>query len=137
MRIVSIGLLTVGLAALVGCNASPPGGSSSGVAKKATFKLEGPVTHTTLKQGETKEVELTVDRGKDFHEDVELKFEAPTGLTVDPTMHTVKAGDDKKVTFKVTATKDAPVGDHVVHVVGTPTTGNSTSVDVKIKVEKS
>ena len=137
MRLFSAGLMTLGLAALVGCNTSPPGGSGSGIAKKSTFKLEAPETHTTLKQGDTKEVKLTLDRGKDFHEDVVLKFDAPSGITVDPATHTVKSGDDKNVTVKVTAAKDAPVGDHDVKVTGTPTTGNATTVTFTVKVEKS
>jgi uncharacterized membrane protein len=137
MRIMFAGIVTVGLVALVGCNASNPGGSGSGVAKKATFKIDAPLTHTTLKQGDTKEVKLTLDRGKDFHEDVDLKFEAPTGLTVDPSSHTVKSGDDKDVTVKVTAAKDAPVGDHVIKVTGTPKSGSTATVDVTIKVEAS
>jgi uncharacterized membrane protein len=140
MRLVTAGFVTLGLIALVGCNNSPPGGSgntkTSATGRSSTFKIEAPATHTTLKQGETRDVELTMDRGKDFHEDVDLKFDAPTGLTVDPPMKDVKAGDDKKVVVKVTAAKDAPVGDHEIKVTGTPKSGNATSVSFKIKVEK-
>ena len=135
MRLIPVGLVTVGLIALVGCNTSPPGGSGSGVAKKETFKVEAPTLATTLKQGETKEVKVTVSRGKDFHDPVELTFEPATGLTVDPKTATVKA-DEKDVTVRVTATKDAPVGDETVRVIAKPPTGSSTSVDIKIKVEK-
>ena len=96
-----------------------------------------PELATTLKQGDTKEVKLTVDRGKDFHEDVVLSFTAPTGITVDPMSHTVAAADSKDVSVKITAAKDAPVGEHDVKVTGTPKTGNATSVMIKVKVEKS
>src|SRR5205823_13699467 len=111
------------LIALVGCNTSPPGGSGPNVAKKATFDIKAPMTSTTLKQGETKEVKLTIDRGKDFHDAVELKFEPATGLTVDPTTETVKA-DQKDVTIRVTANKDAKVGDETVRVMATPPAGS-------------
>ncbi len=137
MRLISAGLMTLGLVALFGCNASNPGGSGSGVAKKATFKIDAPATHTTIKQGDTKEVKLTLDRGKDFHDDVDLKFDAPAGLTVDPSMHTVKASDDKEVVVKVSAPKDATVGDHIIKVTGTPKSGSTATVDVTIKVEES
>src|SRR5436305_10443795 len=125
MRFLSTAIATAGLVALIGCNASNPGGSSSGAAKKATFKIDAPLTHTTIKQGDTKEVKLTMDRGKDFHDDIELKFDAPAGLTVDPATHTVKSGDDKEVVVKVSAAKDAPVGDHVIKVTGTPKAGSA------------
>jgi uncharacterized membrane protein len=137
MRLIPAAAITFGLVALVGCNASPPGGSGSGVGKKETFKIDAPLLATSLKQGDTKEVKLTLDRGKDFHEDVALKFDAPAGLTVDPASQTVAASDAKEVVIKVTAAKDASVGDLVIKVTGTPKTGNATSVDVKIKVEKS
>ena len=78
-----------------------------------------------------------MDRGKDFHSDVALKFEVPTGISVEPSTQTVQSGDDKNVTIKVSAAKDAPVGDHEVKVIATPTAGNMTSVMFKVKVEKS
>jgi uncharacterized membrane protein len=137
MRLIPAAVFTLGLVALVGCNTSPPGGSGSGVAKKATFKIDPPLLSTSVKQGDTKEIKVTLDRGADFHDDVSLVFVAPAGVTVDPASHTVKAADDKEVAIKVTAAKDASVGDHVIKVTGTPKTGNATSVDVKISVEKS
>jgi uncharacterized membrane protein len=137
MRLLANGFITLGLAALVGCNTSPPGGSGSGVARKATFDIKAPSLATTLKQGDTKEVKLTIDRGKDFHDAVSLKFEPAAGITIDPMSHTVASSDDKDVTVKVSAAKDATVGEHDVKVVATPTTGTSTNVTFKVKVEKS
>jgi uncharacterized membrane protein len=137
MKLLSSAVVSLGLLAVVGCNTSPPGGSGSGVAKKATFDIHAPATSTALKQGDTKEVKLTISRGKDFHEDVDLAFSAPEGITVDPASQTVKASDDKEVTVKVTAAKDAAVSEHEVKVTGTPKTGNATSVTFKVKVEKS
>jgi hypothetical protein len=132
----SVGFATLGLMALVGCNSSPPGGSGPGVSKKDTFKIEAPTMSTGLKQGDTKEVKVTISRGKEFKDEVALKFEPATGLSVDPGSYTMK-GDEKDVTIKVSAAKDAPLGDQTVRVIGTPTAGSSTSVDVKVKVEKS
>lgn len=137
MKTFAIGLTTLGLAFLVGCNQSPPGGSGSGVPKKATFDIKAPSLATTLKQGDTKEVKLTLDRGKDFHDDVALTFEPATGITIEPASLNVASADAKDVTVKVTATKDAAVGEHDVKVIGTPKGGNATSVMFKVKVEKS
>jgi uncharacterized membrane protein len=137
MRVFATGFVTPGLIALVGCNTSPPGGSGSGVARKATFDIKAPSLATTLKQGDTKEVKVTIERGKDFHDDVTVKFEPATGLTVDPSSHTVASTDDKDLTVKISAAKDADVGEHDVKVTATPTTGNSTNVTFKVKIEKS
>src|SRR5437868_9581142 len=111
MRTITAGLVTLGLIALVGCNTSPPGGSGGSrgtgsggaTSRAATFNIHAPATTTTLKQGETKEVKLTVDRGKEYKDDVTLKFEAPKGLKVDPAEHMVKASDPEEVAVKVTA----------------------------------
>jgi hypothetical protein len=136
MKLIVASFAALGLFALVGCNTSPPGGSGSGVPKKATFDIKAPSLATVLKQGETKEVKIAVERGKDFHDAVDLAFEPANGLSVDPTSHKA-ASDEKDVAIKVTAAKDAPLGDQTVRVIGKPPSGSSTSVDVKIKVEKS
>jgi len=78
------GLLTSALIALTGCNQGTPGGE--GVATKPphkppaygeadnTFNLSMPRTSTTLLQGETKDVSIGIDRGKNFDGDVTLAF---------------------------------------------------------------
>jgi len=145
MRAITAGLVTLGLVALVGCNTSPPGGSggSRGTAgsagntsRSATFDIKAPATTTNLKQGETKEVKFTVNRGKDFHDDVALKFEAPAGLKVDPATVTVKGSDPEEVAVKVTAEATATVGEHPINVSATPKSGNATAVSFKVNVEK-
>ena len=133
------------LVAAFGCGEkSPPGGpGATGTHTRSvtgtphdTFRLVVPSTTTTLKQGEQKEVEITVDRAKDFHEDVALTFSAPKGLKVTPSSHTVKASEaDTKVKVMVAADKDAPVGAHTIHVEAKPQTGVTTSADFKVEVK--
>jgi uncharacterized membrane protein len=120
------------LGALVGCNQSPPGGSprSAGGQQSTSFKIEAPVMATTIKQGDTEEVKLKVDRGKDFKQDVKLKVEIVgevKGITVDPHEPVVK--------IKVKAEKDAAIGDHVLRITGVPESGVSAPVEVKITVK--
>ncbi|HEY1375615.1 MAG TPA: hypothetical protein VGF55_02415 [Gemmataceae bacterium] len=155
MRIVSAGFALLGAAALVGCNTSPPGGAthrgSAGTHassttpattttaddKDATFTISAPTLATHLKQGETQTVKVSLHRGSKFHEDVTLKFDAPKGLKVDPMEHVVKASDKPDdIAVQVSADKDAPLGDHMVKVTGTPAKGAATSVDVKVTVAK-
>jgi uncharacterized membrane protein len=142
MRTLATGLVVLGLAALVGCNTSPPGGShgsgSAGATHRSeTFTIHAPLLTTDLNQGETKDVKVTLDRGKDFKDDVSLKFDAPKELKVEPAEHTVKAGDPADVTVKISADKDASVGEHMIKVTGTPKSGTATSVDFKVKVAES
>ena len=48
-----------------------------------TFNLSMPLMSTTLHQGESKEVAVGIKRGKNFDEDVTLKFaEGPQGVTI-------------------------------------------------------
>jgi uncharacterized membrane protein len=92
---------------------------------------------TTLKQGETKEVKVSIDRGKEFQENVKLSFEpSGKGIKVEPASPEIKAGEKEETAIKVTADKDAPLGDHTIKVTGTPEKGEKTSVDLKVTVEK-
>lgn len=130
----------------LGCNQSEPGGPGArrtdnknpvtGSPKNETFRISAPSTETTLKQGEQKEVDVTVDRSKDFKQDVTLTFKGDKGVTITPSSATVKASDkDTTVKVKVAAEKDAPVGDATVHVTAKPETGDSTSANFKVKVK--
>jgi uncharacterized membrane protein len=155
MRLIPAAIAILAAAALVGCNTSPPGGSthrgSAGTHtststtasstdtgdKDATFTISAPTLSTHLNQGETKTAKLSLHRGGKFHDDVTLKFDAPKGLKVDPAETTVKASDKADdISVQVSADKDAPLGDHMVHVTGTPAKGTATSVDFKVTVAK-
>jgi hypothetical protein len=135
----------VALLAFVGCDKGTPGGpgasnpaSHKGAINQAedTFTLSVPTLSTTLKQGESKVVSLGVKRGKNFDEDVALKFEdLPKGVTVEPAAPAIKHGDSEaKVTIK--AADDAALGDFTVKVVGHPTKGKEATHDLKITVSK-
>src|SRR4051794_19803698 len=53
--------------------------------KDLTSKVRAPLTDTTLKQGETKTVKLTLSRGKNFAQPVTLKLkDNKMGLKFDP-----------------------------------------------------
>jgi uncharacterized membrane protein len=129
------------LGALVGCNQSPPGGNppSAGGQRSTSFKISAPATAVTLKQGESEIAKLKLDRGKDFKEDVHLKFQLADnakGLKVDPSEAVVKAGDREELSVKVSADKDAAIGNHTIHVTGMPETGVSAPVDIKVTVKE-
>jgi len=104
---------------------------------KDTFTIKVP-GETTLKQGEKKEITITVDREKEFKQDVTLKLTSEKGIIITPSTETVKASDaSAQAKFTVEVTKDAAVAEHVINVTGTPTRGAPTSASFKIDVKGS
>ncbi len=140
------GLLMSALIALTGCSqGSTPGGPgvttprqrqpAYGEAEK-TFNLSVPRLSTTLHQGETKEVAIGIERGKNFEGDVTFEFaEGPEGVTIASSSPIIKHGDTAaKVTLKAAA--DASLGDFTVKVTGHPTEGPDSTSEFKITVAK-
>jgi hypothetical protein len=140
------GLLMSSLIALTGCSQSnTPGGPgvttprqrqpAYGEAEK-TFNLSVPRLSTTLHQGETKEVAIGIERGKNFEGDVTVGFaDGPEGVTIESSGPIIKHGDTAaKVTLK--AASDASLGDFTVKVTGHPTEGPDSTSEFKITVAK-
>jgi len=140
-------LTAVALAALVafsGCDKGTSGGPGATKDKKGgtvkqeenSFSMSTPTLSTKLKQGETKEVTVGIKRGKNFDQDVALKFDnVPAGVTIEPKEATIKKGDENaKVSVK--AADDAAIGDFTVNVVGHPAKGDDAKSELKITVDK-
>jgi uncharacterized membrane protein len=134
------------LALCLGCNESEPGGPGAtkpnntnqvtGAPRNETFRISAPATTTTLKQGEQKEVSVTIDRSSDFKQDVTMTFKGDSGVNVTPATTTVPASNkDNKVKMTVSADPAAPIGEATIHVTGKPDSGNATSVDFKVDVK--
>lgn len=148
MKKLLAGVVVLSLVAL-GCESKPAGGpgatptgSTSGhkpdgtsTDKHATFTVKEPST-VDLKQGETKDVHIAISRGKEFRQKVDLKFDMPKGLSVDPATTFIPADKDD-VVVKVKAADDAPVGnDNVIKFSATPETGTALQSTMKVKVDK-
>lgn len=144
MKIVYATLTVAALIALAGCNKGTEGGpgaskssNTSGVGQtEDTFSLSVPTLSTKLKQGESRVVDIGIKRGKNFDQDVTLKFEGvPQGVILDPSSPVIKHGDtETKITAK--AADDAAVGDFTVKVKGHPTKGADAINDLKLTIEK-
>jgi uncharacterized membrane protein len=129
--------IVVALAGFVGCNTSERGGKKDDNTKGSeTFRLKGPATATTIKQGDKQTIKLTVDRGRNFKKDVMLKAEPPKDLKVNMEPATVKASDPETATMSISADRDAAVGEHTIKVIANPAEGNAVNIDVKVNVEK-
>ncbi len=117
----------------VGCNHSPEGGTPG---TSSSFTISAPTMSTTIKQDNKETVKLTLNRGSDFKKSVKLTVSAPDKIKADLSKDTVAPSDSGDVMLNIAAAKDAPLGDQVIRVTGTPDGGSATTVDVKIKIEK-
>jgi uncharacterized membrane protein len=120
----------IATAALVGCNKSEPGGRAG----DDTFKVVAPTMSADVKQGEVQTVRVSVERGAGFKQALKLEVKAPAGLQVDPDSTQVKPGDKGDVQLKITAAKDAPLGEQKIMVKGTPDKGEPAEVEFKVTV---
>lgn len=106
------------------------------VAKKDSFTLSTPLWTTSLKQGETKAVSISINRDKQFDQDVTLTFDAlPKGVTVEPARAVIKNGETE-AKFALKATDEASLGDFDVRATGHPTKGADVTHDFKFTVAK-
>jgi hypothetical protein len=140
-------MLAATVVVCVGCNMkSTSGGPGATNSEKGSsthlgqaensFKLSTPTLAPHLKQDEQKVVAISIKRGKNFDQDVTLKFEdMPKGVSIDPASPTIKHGEDEaKVTVK--AADDAAVGDFTVKVVGHPKEGPDAANEMKLTIAK-
>jgi uncharacterized membrane protein len=143
-RLLSV-LAVAGILAFTGCDnkssSGGPGATNSGKGAhlsqpEQTFKLSMPTFSTTIKQGESKDVKIGINRGTNFDQDVALKFEdVPKGLTIDAASAVIKHGD-KEINVKLKAADDAAVGDHTIKVKGHPEKGPDAGDVLKVKIDK-
>ena len=130
MKTALLAIALVAIAVLVGCNKSEPGGRTG----DDTFKVVAPTLSAAVNQGEVQTVRVSVERGAGFKQAVKLEVKAPTGLQVDPESTTVQPGDKGDVQLKITAAKDAPLGEQKIMVKGTPDKGEPANVEFKVTV---
>src|SRR5262249_50615646 len=136
------------LAVCIGCNQnkSAPGGpgapggstsSRSGATKADTFTITPPSGTTDIKEGQSKEITISLNRGRDFKQNVKLTLSTDAkGLTIKPDTAELKAADTAtSVKFTLEAAKDAATGEHVVTVKASPEgAGESTQSSFKVNV---
>ena len=132
MKTVIAIVMTLALASFFGCqSASPRGG---GMAQDEGFQIVVPTSAPELKQGEVQTVAVSLQRGELFKRDVKLEIKPSKGISVDPTHALIKASGKPEVQLRITAAKDAAIGEYRVYVKGTPATGEATQVEFVVKV---
>ena len=125
-------VMTLVLAAVSGCESSSTRGGSA--FNDEGFKIAVPTFTTEIKQGETLNVTISLERGKYFKQDVKLQIEATKGIGIDPTSFIIKASDKPDVQLRIAAAQNAAIGEYSVSVRGIPKTGGSTSTSFTVKV---
>jgi uncharacterized membrane protein len=96
--------------------------------------LSGPSGVTSIKQGATQTVPITLERNPKYSGNVKLKLDSPKGISSSLTSSTIKAADSGEVGLKITADKTAPLGEHIIRISGTPDGGKVSAAEVKVKV---
>ncbi len=132
MKIVIGMVLTLVMAVMFGCQSDSPRGGSS--LSGGGFKIAAPTFSTEIKQGETKNVDISILRDDFFKQDLKMKVEASKGIIVEPTSLTIKASEAPSMLISISADKDAALGEYRVSVKGTPKTGEPTSTEFFVKV---
>ena len=125
-------VMTLALAAVLGCQSTSPRGG--GMAQDEGFKIVVPTSAPELKQGEVQAVAVSLQRGDLFKRDVKLEIKPSKGISVDPTNALIKASVKPDLQLRITAAKNAALGEYRVYVKGTPETGEPTSVEFTVKV---
>ncbi|QDU92738.1 COG1470 family protein [Lignipirellula cremea] len=134
---------------LIGCSEPTekggPGATTNAAATKdadghdhdeATFTLTPPDS-VDVEAGKDTEVAISVDRGDEFKQKVTITFEAPEGVTLDPTSIVAdKVGEDQEVKVIVRADAAMAEGKSVLKVMGKPETGDSVDKNVTVNVSK-
>jgi uncharacterized membrane protein len=115
--------IVIGLALtiLAGCQSNGTQGGT--VPNGQGFRITVPTFTTTIKQGELQTVTVSVNRDDYFKQDVRVDVKTPAGLTIDPTSVRVTAADKPDVQLRISANKDAAIGEYRVDVKATPETG--------------
>jgi hypothetical protein len=106
------------------------------VTPKDSFTISVPRSATSLIQGETRSMEISIERQKSFEEDVTLRFDPlPTGVTAEPSEPMIPRGESM-ARIVLSATEDASLGNFTVKVTGHPTTGSDATSMLRLDVAK-
>lgn len=113
------------------CNVSSPRGG--GLSSAEGFRVIVP-HDIELQQGAVQTINVGLDRGDLFKQDVKISVKASPGISVDPTNATIKASQNPDALIRIAAAKDAALGEYRVSVTGTPASGEPTMTEFRVKV---
>jgi len=132
MKIQIATALIFALLTATGCQSTNTSSNGGIVPINEEFSIAVP-TPTTIAQGANATVNVTLNRGPYFKQDVKLVTDT-SGITVTPASVVVKASDKALVPLFVSVAREAAIGEYRVSVTGTPEAGAPTSTVFIVKV---
>ena len=132
MRKAILIVMTLALIAVVGCQSSSPRGGGSG--QDEGFRVVVPTGNTTVQQGESESIYISLNRGQSFKRDVTLDISSTDGISVEPTTVLIKSSDRPTAQVHFTAATDAAIGRYHVNIDATPATGEPTMARFNVDV---
>lgn len=123
--------MMLSLMVVTGCRStvSPQGGT---LPQDKEFTVVVP-THSTVKQGESIPVKVSLNRGSFFKRNVQLDINAE-GIVATPKEVLIKASELPEAQIQIAAPRDAALGEYRVYLNATPTDGKTTSTEFTVKV---
>jgi hypothetical protein len=127
---------------LAGCAASGTVGGPGDTASRNplwlapnTFTIGAPMFGVSLRQGQSKPVEIEIHRGKDFDQSVSLRVDPlPEGVTVEPSEPVIEASE-KTALLTLIADNEAPLGEFTVRLTAQPQEGANAVDEFKLSIE--
>src|SRR5262245_9468411 len=113
-------LLVCSLVLVVAAGCSRSSDRGGGTERRDSFTLKAGAMPTTIEAGEERTVSLSVDRGRDFNQNIRLAVDAPTGIAPDLDRKELRPGDSGDVPVRITVARNTPAGTHTIHVTATP-----------------
>jgi uncharacterized membrane protein len=123
-------MMALSLMVTLGCQSRRGGGMAGGEG----FRIGTPTFDTKIKQGYSKSVTISLNRGEYFKRDVTLEIRASEGISVEPTHAVVRGNEKPDVSLRITAPRDTSLGEYKIFVRGVPESGEPTSTEITVKV---
>lgn len=124
-------LMTLSMLIVSGCKSttSPQGGTLP-QDKEFTITVS---THSTVKQGESIPIVISLNRGAFFKKDVQVEIRSE-GLVVTPVSVLIKASEKPEVQLLITAARETALGKYRVYINATPSAGKTTATEFTVAV---
>ena len=146
LTVAAVSAFAILIAALDSCShKSEPGGPGAvhfagerpgGATAEDVFHLVVPTLPVKLQRGRAADINIGIQRGSTFDQDVLLKFaDLPKGVTAEPAEPTIRRGESI-TNVRISASKDSPLGTTVVKVFGNPYKGPEARSEFKLSIEK-
>jgi uncharacterized membrane protein len=108
----------------------------SSKADNVNLKLRGPATATTIKQGESQTILISLEPNSKYQATVNLQVPKYSDVKAEFVSDTskIKATEGSQARLRITADNDARIGEHIIRIDGDAPSANLSALDVKVNV---